>query len=55
MYIRFEVVDIEKPKFYANMPKGKYCDMLGFRQSGKQIYSYLKNADYTDISLEKSV
>ena len=31
----------------------KYCDMLGFRQSGRQIYSYLKNADYTDISLEK--
>ena len=31
----------------------KYCDMLGFRKSGRQIFSYLKNADYADITLEK--
>ncbi len=32
----------------------KYCDMLGYRQSGRQIYTYLKNSDYTNIALEKS-
>lgn len=32
----------------------KYCDMLGYRQSGRQIYKYLKNSDYSNISLEKS-
>ena len=28
--------------------------MLGYRQSGRQIYTYLKNSDYTNITLEKS-
>ena len=32
----------------------KYCDMLGYRQSGRQIYTYLKNAEYRNIVLEKS-
>ncbi len=31
-----------------------YCDMLGFRNSGRQIYAYLKDAEYTEITLEKS-
>lgn len=32
----------------------KYCDMLGFRHSGRQIYYYLKEAGYSQVKLEKS-
>lgn len=31
----------------------KYCDILGYRQSGRQIYSYLKNANFSNVRLEK--
>ena len=31
----------------------EYCDMLGFRKSGRQIYSYLKEAGYDNVSLKK--
>ena len=31
----------------------KYCDILGYRQSGRQIYSFLKNANFSNVRLEK--
>ncbi len=32
----------------------KYCDMLGFRHSGRQIYFYLKEAGFSRVKLEKA-
>ncbi len=32
----------------------EYCDMLGFRHSGRQIYTYLKDAGYSEVRLEKN-
>lgn len=32
----------------------EYCDILGYRKSGREIYSYLKDAGYTKVVLEKS-
>ncbi len=32
----------------------KYCDMLGFRNSGRQVFTYLKNAGYNSVVLEKN-
>lgn len=32
----------------------KYCDILGYRFSGREIYSYLVDAGFTNIKLEKS-
>lgn len=30
-----------------------YCDMLGYRHSGRQIFSHLKSAGYSKVKLEK--
>lgn len=30
-----------------------YCDMLGYRKSGRQVYSYLKSAGFNHVKLEK--
>ena len=30
-----------------------YCDMLGYRNSGRQIYSHLKGAGFSQVKLEK--
>lgn len=32
----------------------EYCDILGYRKSGRQIYTYLKDAGFSTVELEKS-
>lgn len=32
----------------------EYCDILGYRKSGRQIYSYLKDAGFSAVALERA-
>lgn len=45
----------DKEKYFSRMIDiCSYCDILGYRQSGREIYSYLTDAGYKNVKLVKS-
>lgn len=50
----FNIVYPDSDKMFSRMIDiCSYCDILGYRQSGKEIYTYLKRCEYSQVKIEK--
>ncbi len=50
----FNIIYPDSDKMFRKMVEiSSYCDILGYRQRGKEIYTYLKRCGYSQVKIEK--